>query len=451
MQGEPQTSPQVGHIKRIGFVATRIAGCDGVSLEVHKWAAVLKHMGYECFFIAGKLEEELENKFLVREAFFQHPEIEEIQKRVLGETRRSRELTKKIHASRDRIKRELYKAHKKFDLDLIIAENALAMPMNIPLGLALTEFLAESGIPCIGHHHDFFWERERFSNNAVSDYLHTAFPPRLPNVKHVVINSVAEAQLSYRLGVSSTLIPNVMDFAHPPIEPDMFARCFRSDIGLRESDWLVLQPARVVARKKIELAIELVKRLAEPRAQLIITHGSRDEGDEYTKHVKYFAWMLDVPVKIVSDWVGQVRSPFAKEVGHRQYSIQDTYPSADLVTYPSEYEGFGNAFLEAVYHCKPIVCNRYSIYRTDIEPKGFNVISMDGYVSDETVERTRAVLEDRQFRQQMVERNYQLALQFFSYAVLEKKLQALLAEIVGVPRLSLPPYMLASVSRTAVR
>ena len=161
--------------------------------------------------------------------------------------------------------------------------------------------------------------------------------------------------------------------------------------------------------------------------------------------------MLDVPVKIVSDWVGQHRSPFAPSVGHRQYSIQDVYPWADLVTYPSEYEGFGNAFLEAIYHSKPIVCNRYSIYRTDIEPKGFDVISMDGYVSDETVERTRAVLEDEAFRQQMVERNYQLGLQFFSYAVLEKKLQGLFAEIAGVPRLNLPPYLLASVSRATMR
>ena len=82
---------------------------------------------------------------------------------------------------------------------------------------------------------------------------------------------------------------------------------------------------------------------------------------------------------------------------------------------------------------------------------GFNVISMDGYVSDETVERTRAVLEDEAFRQQMVERNYRLGLQFFSYAVLEKKLQALFAEIAGVSRLNVPPYLLASVRSAAGR
>jgi hypothetical protein len=34
--------------------------------------------------------------------------------------------------------------------------------LNIPLGLALTELIAETDIPVIGHHHDFFWERKRF-------------------------------------------------------------------------------------------------------------------------------------------------------------------------------------------------------------------------------------------------------------------------------------------------
>ena len=51
---------------------------------------------------------------------------------------------------------------------------------------------------------------------AVWDYLNMAFPPHLPTIRHVVINSSASNQLSYRTGISSTTIPNVMDFEHPP-------------------------------------------------------------------------------------------------------------------------------------------------------------------------------------------------------------------------------------------
>ena len=58
----------------------------------------------------------------------------------------------------------------------------------------------------------------------------------------------------------------------------------------------------------------------------------------------------------------------------RPIPLDDVYRHADLVTYPSLYEGFGNAFLEAVYFRKPIVVKRYSIFITDIEPKGFQII-----------------------------------------------------------------------------
>jgi hypothetical protein len=63
---------------------------------------------------------------------------------------------------------------------------------------------------------------------------------------------------------------------------------------------------------------------------------------------------------------------------HDQLSLWDVYPHADFITYPSLYEGFGNAFLEAIYFKKPLLINRYAIFVRDIEPKGFDLITMDG-------------------------------------------------------------------------
>jgi len=63
--------------------------------------------------------------------------------------------------------------------------------MHVPLGLSLTEIIAETQIPTVAHHHDFYWERVRYSINAVNDYLGMAFPPNLSNIEHVVINSAA--------------------------------------------------------------------------------------------------------------------------------------------------------------------------------------------------------------------------------------------------------------------
>ena len=36
-------------VKHVGFISTRIAGTDGVSLELEKWADVFKQFGWTSF------------------------------------------------------------------------------------------------------------------------------------------------------------------------------------------------------------------------------------------------------------------------------------------------------------------------------------------------------------------------------------------------------------------
>ena len=59
---------------RIGFVATRIAGLDGVSLEINKWAEVLRRLGHEPFFCAGELGEYAQPGLEAPPFHFQDPE-----------------------------------------------------------------------------------------------------------------------------------------------------------------------------------------------------------------------------------------------------------------------------------------------------------------------------------------------------------------------------------------
>jgi glycosyltransferase involved in cell wall biosynthesis len=113
------------------------------------------------------------------------------------------------------------------------------------------------------------------------------------------------------------------------------------------------------------------------------------------------------------------------------FSLGDVYGRADLITYPSTVEGFGNAFLEAVYYRKPIVVNSYSIYTIDIRPKGFRVVEFDGYISNATVSEARQVIQNKSYAEEMVELNYQLASQYFSFSVLRRRLKILLSECLG--------------------
>jgi glycosyltransferase involved in cell wall biosynthesis len=362
---------------------------------------------------------------------------------------RGRFVTQKIYQLKRKLKDDLYRFIEKFKIDLLVPENALTIPLNIPLGIAITEVISETGIPTIAHHHDFFWERQHFMNNAAWEYLNMAFPPHLPSIQHVVINSSADNQLSLRTGISATIIPNVMDFENPPPMIDGFESCgfgagnkskpaadydYASDVrqalGVAEDEVLILQPTRVVKRKGIEHAIELVNRLGM-KSKLVISHASGDEGYDYERRVREYSKLMKVDTYFVSNIINEQRG--LTNNGRKIYTLEDVYPQADLVTYPSTFEGFGNAFLEAIYFCRPIVVNTYSIYTMDIKPKGFSVIEIDGYVSDEAVRKTRKVLTDPDFRSKMVKHNYETARHYYSYSVLHNKLKNLIKDCTGCP------------------
>ena len=105
---------------------------------------------------------------------------------------------------------------------------------------------------------------------------------------------------------------------------------------------------------------------------------------------------------------------------------------ADLVTYPSQLEGFGNAFLEAVYFQRPIVVNNYTIYALDIKPKGFEAIEFDGIITPAVVERARQVLTRPEIAETMTKRNFMLGKRYFSFQILEQQLKALIHRGFGL-------------------
>jgi glycosyltransferase involved in cell wall biosynthesis len=409
---------------RVGIISTRISGTDGVSLEIGKWTTILERLGCECFYICGKSDRPPDRTFLIELADFAHPEIQAVDKEAFGRRTRTREFSERVRALATPIKDQLYESLAKFKLDLLVVQNALAIPINIPLGAAIVEVLLETGLPCIAHHHDFYWERQRYLVSAVDDYLRAAFPPPLAGIDHVVINSMAGEEFSRRTGLAFHVIPNVMDFARPPAAPDEYAADFRQSIGLSEDDILILQPTRVVERKGIEHTIELVRRLDDPRCKIVVSHNGRDEGTGYVRRIEEYANLLNVELIHADSIVSSQRG--TTEDGRKIYSIWDVYPHADLVAYPSTYEGFGNAFLEAVYFNKPIFCNRYAIYQTDIEPYGFYAVEMDGFLTDAVVAEVRRALNDASYCDSKVRRNYEIGCQYFSYERLERELRSLL-------------------------
>jgi glycosyltransferase involved in cell wall biosynthesis len=411
----------------IGFISTRLNGTDGVSLEVEKWAWVLRRrMGHDLSFCAGELGGYASGGTLIPKLHFEHQSIVRLSQRAFGvqSERDGERLRDAIYATADEIRAPLRHFIRSNRLDLIIVQNALTIPMNLPLGVCLTGLIAELGINTVAHHHDFFWERQLYQTNSILDLLDTTFPAKLPSIQHVTINTIAQHRLKARRGIDSVVIPNVHDFATPAPGLDTYNRDFRQALGLTPEDLFILQPTRVIQRKGIELALELVNRLDLPNARIFITHRAHDEGLEYWHWLKREAAVMKVDLRLIDHMIGSERS---KIDGHKIYSLWDAYPHADLVTYPSTYEGFGNALLEAIYFKRPVVVNRYPVYNADIRPLGFEFIELDGFVDDAAVERTRELLKAPEQAKAIAEKNYAIAQEHFSLDVLERKLRELIA------------------------
>jgi len=411
----------------IGIVATRIAGLDGVSLEIEKIAAVLRRMGHAVFFCAGELGEWAQPGVADPALHFQHPEAVAIHDEAFSGPEESRALYRRIARAAAQHKATLYRFAERFDLDALITQNAQAIPMQVALGVALRDFVDETHLPTIGHYHDFYWERERFLVNRIPDVLRTAFPAEDTSIRHVVISTAMQRELAMRRRLAATYLPNVFDFAQPPAAPDAHAQTVRAEFGIAPDERVLLQPTRVIRRKNIERAVELTRLLAarDPaqRYVLVITGDARDEGGTY------FAWLerqiaeAGIRALFVGDRIAEQRGV---RDGLRFYSLWDFYPAADFVTYLSSYEGFGNALIETLYFRKPLVINAYTAYRSDIRPAGVQAVEIREEVTPETVEQVRALLASPDELARRAEHNYQVGREHFSYEVLEDTLRALL-------------------------
>lgn len=410
---------------RIGIIATRLSGTDGVSLETAKWATVLARMGNEIFFVSGELSGFAKNGLRIPYLHFSNAAVISIQDQVFRtpEISNRGSLIQSIYNIAHELKTSLKDYIISNRIEILIIENALAIPMNLPLGVALMNLISDLKIQTIAHHHDFYWERDRFNYCLLPDLLDKYFPGNIPEITHITINSLAQNSLKNRKGINSKIIPNVYDFLIPTPGIDSYNRDMRNTLGFSATDPFILQPTRVIKRKGIEFAIELVQKLRLKKSRLIISHTIGDEGSDYFVRLKDFAQGLGVSLEVVNDKICDHRS---LQDGQKKYSLGDAYLNADIVTYPSTYEGFGNALLEAVYYKRPLLINRYPVYNSDIRPKGFRFIEMDNKIEPLVVDKVNEIINSPGAWADAAEQNFNIANEHYSFEKLEQQLKEII-------------------------
>jgi len=439
------------HQFNICFISGKLGDVDGVSLEVDKWISVLSGAGHSIFSVSGLYTGPLENvpedhQLLIENLSFASPRQEYYENLVFPYvSRRPPHLSEEeLQSLQDELIREgceaaaqIYEFIQKKKIDLIIAENTNAMPMTLLGAVAVNELIKVYNMAVIFHHHDFWWERSRFSDSCIDQLLDRIMPPKSLSTEHVVISSYAEHILKSVKRVKPHVIPNCEDFDSPPVK-DQYNSEFRKDLGFSEEDILIVQPTRIVPRKRIEDSIRLTGKFCRKypelstRVQFIVSlyHGDELESN-YLKDLKGLADRYAVRLHLISDRVGSRRT--IKE-GLKIYTNRDVLVNADLVTYLPVWEGFGNALLEAFAARVPVVTTTYLVYKTDIKGSGVRPVEIrDRYdekgrlvIEDKVLKDIHEVLTDRNIRKLRVDISFKSASDEFGMDTLVSRLNGII-------------------------
>lgn len=454
-------------IKNILIAHYRVGHTDGVSLEIEKRSRLLRKMGHKVYLLSGPIQYGAD--FIIPEFEYDQDPIAQLRKNSVEECTdytSPGELKNSLFSIVDKIERELNEILERISIDAVYIHNMFSMAVNLPASIALEHSLRKYGIPCIGVHHDFYWAGD-FSTKPtfpfVEDIIHDYLIPRNENYRHLVINSIDRERMEQAFGISPEINYDVFDFDGINLSEDDYNRDFKQVLGLDEGDIVILHATRIVPNKAIEFAFQFVHYLSSLRRDLenrVLYNGRRFNADNrivlllpghteaarlwYKERLAEYARVLGIEALFLGDMI-QLKRHIGKD--KKVYSFWDSYVWADMVTYTSIWEGWGNQFIEAVAAKKNIVLFEYPVYKSDIAGEGYEVISLgDQYLPgdydtfyklpeaavDSAVKEAIDILLDGKVYCERVEKNYRIGKQQHSIVVLEKYLRSDLEWIEGL-------------------
>lgn len=345
------------------FVSYRLGGADGVGVEAAKWEWALRELGFTTRRVAGEFDDALRpgDTWLAFLAIDPVP----------GSIPDPSALGAAIAGA-----------------DVVIVENLCSLPLNTQAATTTRAVVAaHRGRVCF-HHHDFAWERPHLAHVK-------GFPPDRPGSLHVTISEHARAALLAR-GIAAHCIANSFDF-------DAFAgdrSAARTEIGFRDDEIVLLQPTRAIPRKNVAgglaFATEVARRLDGRPVHYWIT-GPAEDG--FAPELDALVAHASIPVKI-----------------GRTARAHDAYAAADLVVFPSTWEGFGNPVVEAIAAQRMVAVGSYPVL--DEITEGLDLLSIERPA--EVVDWIDAPDADRA---QRLHRNYERARSRFSIEHLPERIR----------------------------
>ncbi len=219
--------------------------------------------------------------------------------------------------------------------DLVIVDNICSLPINADAARAVARVAAQHPGRVVLRHHDLPWQRRRFTA------FETEFPPRIEGALHATVNLRSRRELHARGYAGTTTVHNYFDLDPPTGERESTRKSF----GFTDDDFVCFQPARAIERKNVPGGLRFAQRLRELAPDLELRYwlsGPAEEGYEPT--LARILERADVPVTL-----GRARRAC------------DAYAAADLVVFPSTWEGFGNPVIESIAYRRACAAYPYPV------------------------------------------------------------------------------------------
>ncbi|MFP3984860.1 MAG: glycosyltransferase family 4 protein [Candidatus Bathyarchaeia archaeon] len=354
----------------------------GVEVVIDYHSKILTKQGYNVHLIFGQgggLDYENLEEHEVPLLSPENPRVQDVQKKILEK----HEKTEEFEKLKNDIKKELKKIFS--NLDCCIIHNIPSMSFNFAATAAINELADELENRFIFWLHDTIIVREGWQN-----YL-DKFPVTLLHHKNGEITFVtpttfrakqfAELEEPYKI-IDTKVVPNGIS-VEGYLKIDETTKQLMRHLGLSFNDFIIVTPVRVLPRKNIELALNVVHELehisGETRIKLLITGppGTDSDSVAYMAKLREIIRMrrLEDNVVFCHDLISFRRKFSDGKIV--KWSVADAYNIADLIFVPSKEEGFGLPVIEAGAARKPVFCSRIppfqELIREDIEGYMFDL------------------------------------------------------------------------------
>jgi len=333
----------------------------GVELVIKDHADMMASDGYYVKIISGK-----GTKYRDDIDFELIPEINPRNEKYLkmrGEFEKGK-MPKEFESYKNKLKIKLVKALK--NIDVCIIHQALTMHFNFALTQALLEIIEENKkIKFIHWTHDATFLDHNYKkkfHRYINQFPWKLITKMYSKVEYISITEFRRKQFAKFFKASGkkiVAVPNGVKI-ESFFKLDSEFKDIISNLNLFSCDLVACLPTRIVRRKNLEKAIEIIAEMKKLKLNIkyLIT-GAQDfqnpDSVHYFNDLKKLSLKLGVKKDVI--FLSDYKLASGKNFNLEDINIQNLYLLSDFLLVPSVLEGFGLQLIEAGMTKTPVICN----------------------------------------------------------------------------------------------